>query len=212
MEGQDYMSRCKYEALRDNMLNGYAYHEVLWEGEEPVDYVFLEVNEAFEEMTALKRDEIIGRKVSEVLPAVKGDPADWIHLYGEVAKSGRCARFERYSVPLNKWFLISAFSPEKGFFGTVFEDVTDTKTANKLWSFAQLGRIASDMAHDINNPLQVISGRAHLLLMRDRVDAETARNLRIIQKQCDKARGVVEETLKFFQDRPRKREEGDNNG
>ncbi len=184
----------------DNMLNGYAYHEVVWDDKgEPVDYIFLEVNEAFEIMTALHEENIIGEKVTDILPEVKGDPADWIHIYGDVAKTGKSRVFEQYSKSLDKWFKVSAFSPEKGYFATVLEDITDTKTARKLWSFAQLGRIANEMAHDVNNPIQVISGRAHILLMDAKGNKELERNLNIIREQCSKANGVIEEMLKIFE-------------
>ena len=36
-----------------------------------VDYIFLEVNADFEEMTGLKRDKVIGKKVTEVLLGIE---------------------------------------------------------------------------------------------------------------------------------------------
>ena len=41
---------------------GFAYHEIVVdEQNEPVDYIFLDVNEEFEKLTGLKREEIIGK-------------------------------------------------------------------------------------------------------------------------------------------------------
>ena len=37
----------------------------------PVDFVYLQVNDAFEKITGLKRDLIIGKKVSEAIPGIK---------------------------------------------------------------------------------------------------------------------------------------------
>jgi PAS domain-containing protein len=46
----------KYRFLFDHMMNGFAYHKVLFDDQgKPVDYIYLEVNNAFEKMTALKR-------------------------------------------------------------------------------------------------------------------------------------------------------------
>ena len=37
------------------MINAFAYHEILLDKDnKPVDYIFLEVNDAFEELTGLK--------------------------------------------------------------------------------------------------------------------------------------------------------------
>jgi PAS domain S-box-containing protein len=93
----------------------------------PVDYVFLEVNKAFERLTGLKRDEIIGKKVTEVLPGIDKDPADWIGVYGMVAVTGQPIRFENYARNLKKWYSVYAHSPKKGYFATTFEDITVRK-------------------------------------------------------------------------------------
>ncbi len=120
----------KYRALFDNMLDGFAYHRIIVDAAgEPVDYVFLEVNRSFEQITGLKRSEIVGRRVTEVLPQIKNDNRDWITNYGQVAMSGGDLRFEDYSVDLGRWFAVSAYSPKPGYFVTVIEDITKRKIA-----------------------------------------------------------------------------------
>ena len=72
-------SELKYRSLFDNMISGFAYHKVLFDDQEnPTDYVFLEINDAFENLTGLKRKNLIGRRVTDVLPRIEHDPADWI--------------------------------------------------------------------------------------------------------------------------------------
>jgi len=125
-------SRAQYKLVFDNLINGFALHEIVLDDSlRPVDYVFLEVNSAFEKMTGLKRDKIIGRKVSEVLPGVQNDPADWIGKYGAVAAGGGELRIENYSVALNKWFSVVVFSPKKGQFVTITEDITERKRVDE---------------------------------------------------------------------------------
>lgn len=71
------------------MFNGFALHEVLLDAAgRPIDYVFLEVNPAFERMVGVAKSQIIGRKVSQVIPGIKDDPADWIGKYGKIALAG----------------------------------------------------------------------------------------------------------------------------
>jgi len=55
----------KYNFFLENFPDAFAYHEVVWDQKgQPVDYIFRQVNAAFEEMTGLARDRIIGKKVT----------------------------------------------------------------------------------------------------------------------------------------------------
>ncbi len=119
----------------DKMLDGFAYHKIVVDkAGRPVDYVFLEINYAFEKMTGLKREQIVGKKVTEVLPGIEKDPDDWIGVYGKVALTGEPVQFESQAIPLAKWYRVSAYCPEKGYFAALFEDITERKKAEQeLW-------------------------------------------------------------------------------
>ncbi|MFH2092093.1 MAG: ATP-binding protein [Pseudomonadota bacterium] len=120
--------QAQYRLVFANMMNGFALHEIVTnEDQEPIDYVFLDVNAAFERFTGLKRENILGKKVTQVLPGTDKDPANWIGRYGHVALTGQEIRFEQYSQTIDKWFSVLAFSPQKGQFATIFEDITDRK-------------------------------------------------------------------------------------
>lgn len=125
-------SEAKYQNLFANLIDGFAFHKiVLNRNGKPVDYIFLEVNRAFEKLSGLKAKDIIGKRVTEALPGIKKDPADWIGKYGKVALTGKSLRFEQYSQPLKKWYSVSAYSPEKEYFVTVFDDITERKSAEQ---------------------------------------------------------------------------------
>ena len=118
----------KYRLLLDKLPHAFAYHQVVTDNEgTPVDYTFLEVNEAFEKMTGLKRGKVIGKKVTEVLPGIEKSGFDWIGVYGKVATSGKPVRFENYSEPLGRWYDVSAYSDEPGYFAATFHDITIQK-------------------------------------------------------------------------------------
>lgn len=119
-----------YKAIFDKMINGFALHEIVLDGQgRPVDYRFIEVNPAFEKMTGLKRSDIVGKLVTEAIPGIEKDLADWIGRYSKVALTGQDAEFENDSTALNKTFHVSAYSPKKRFFITIFDDVTARKQA-----------------------------------------------------------------------------------
>lgn len=103
----------------------YAYHKlVLNDRGEAEDYIFLEVNPAFEEMTGLKRESILGKRVTEVLPGIRTGGFDWVAFYGKVALTGERQEFTQYSDPLGRWYKITAFSLQKEYFVTIFHDIT----------------------------------------------------------------------------------------
>jgi PAS domain S-box-containing protein len=120
----------KYRSLFENMLDGFALHEIITdENGLPIDYFFIEVNNAFETQTGLKRENISGKRVTEILPGIKDDPANWIGIYGEVALENQQVRFEQYSDQLKKWYSVLAFSPKENHFATIFTDITERKNA-----------------------------------------------------------------------------------
>ena len=115
-----------YKSVIENSPAGYAYHKIILdEYNNPCDYEFLDINKAFEDFTGLKRGDILGKKVSKVLPSIKDGEFDWIKFYGNVAINEVKEEFEQFSVPLNRWYRVSVFSPEKYYFITHFIDITD---------------------------------------------------------------------------------------
>jgi len=96
----------QFKTLFSKMLNGFSYSRIIVnDSGKPVDFVFLATNEAFERMTGLKSQEVIGKRASEVLPGLKNDPADWIGTYGKVALTGQSVNFKNYSVGPRKMVL-----------------------------------------------------------------------------------------------------------
>ncbi|GAB4387597.1 MAG: hypothetical protein Kow0025_02060 [Thermodesulfovibrionales bacterium] len=118
----------KFRSLFDNMSGGFAYHRtVLDDAGRPADYVFLEANEAFERLTGLKRDRVLGKRVTEVVPGIGDSAFDWIGTFGRVALTGQAVRFEQYAEPLGRWYSVSAYSPARGYFVAMFDDVTERR-------------------------------------------------------------------------------------
>ncbi len=118
-----------FQGLISEMINGFALHEIVLDaGGKPKDYRFLEVNSAFEEITGLEKENILGKTVLHVLPNTE---TYWIETYGKVALEGEPVRFENYSQELGKYFEVLAYSPSKNLFATVFTDTTDRKLTEK---------------------------------------------------------------------------------
>jgi len=118
-----------YRSLFENMLNGFAYCKMLFEHDQPHDFIYLEVNKSFQVLTGLKN--VVGKKVSEVIPGLhKGNP-ELFEIYGRVALTGEPERFEIYVKAFQKWLSISVYSPAKEYFVAILDDITQRKQAEE---------------------------------------------------------------------------------
>lgn len=115
----------KYRLLFNEMLNGFALHEIIRNPSgQPIDYRFLEVNPAFERLTGLRAENLIGKTVLQAMPQTE---PYWIERYGRVALTGEPAYFEDYSGELDRYYEVTAFSPSREKFAVIFADVTERK-------------------------------------------------------------------------------------
>jgi PAS domain S-box-containing protein len=117
-----------YQSILQNSPVGYAHHKiVLDEKGNPCDYRFVDTNKAFEELTGLKKDQLIGQTVRQAIPGIENDTFDWIGIYGKIALQGGEDAFEQYSESLNRWYKVNVYSTESMFFTVMFTDITDSK-------------------------------------------------------------------------------------
>ncbi len=122
-------SEQRYRNLFEFIQEGFALHEIILDDNgKPCDYRFLEINPAFEELTGLKREQLIGKTVLEVLPQLE---PYWIETYGQVALSGKPTTIANYSKELGKYYLVRAYSPAPRHFATLFNDITQLKLIEK---------------------------------------------------------------------------------
>lgn len=76
-------------------------------------------------------------------------------------------------------------------------DITERKKIGESSRLVQLGRLVSAMAHEVNNPLMIISGNAQLSLMEGTKEEEIKNNLKIIMEECLRAKNIIQRLLKF---------------
>lgn len=112
----------KYKKLFNNSVTAFALHEIILDKKgKPIDYRFLEINPAFEKLTGLKKDELIGKTCLNVLPKTE---QRWIDVYGKVALTGESKILEETAALLNKQYRVVVYSPEPKKFATIFIDIT----------------------------------------------------------------------------------------
>jgi PAS domain S-box-containing protein len=115
----------RYHALFNNMTEGFALHEMIYDTHgAPCDYRFLDINPAFEHLTGLKREDLIGRTCRQVLSHTE---SVWITTYGRVTLTGEPAHFERYSAELGRHYEVFAYRHAPGQFAVIFMDISERK-------------------------------------------------------------------------------------
>ena len=120
----------KYDSLFNNMLDGYAFCEMIYDNQgNPTDFIYLNVNKAFERITGL--NDVVGKKVSEIIPGTKQSHPELFEIYDRVASTGKPERFEIEFKPLNIWLNIAVHSPQKNQFIAIIEDITERKLAEE---------------------------------------------------------------------------------
>ncbi|MBN2636167.1 MAG: PAS domain S-box protein [Prolixibacteraceae bacterium] len=160
------------QLLFQHINSAFAYHKIITdENGVPVDYIFLDVNNKFEELTGLKRLEIIGKTVKVILPHTEDS---WIQRFGNVALTGNPVKFSNYSEELDKYFEVSVYSPKRDFFAVTFTDVTQTiKSAKELSDTLEDLKLAQKIArlgnwqYDPNSKKTTWSEEVYKVIERD---------------------------------------------
>lgn len=146
-----------YRSLFSNLTDGFAYCKMLFDLQgNPVDFVYLQINDAFERITGLKREQVVGKNVTKAIAGIEKANPELFAIYGRVATTGKAERFELYFKPLSMWLSILVYSPEKGFFAAVFEDITERKKVQE-----EVARVASFPTLN-PNPIVELDSNGHI--------------------------------------------------
>ncbi|MDQ1265551.1 MAG: hypothetical protein QG635_702, partial [Bacteroidota bacterium] len=124
-------SETKYRKLFENMTNGFSLNEVIIDdNNKPIDIRLIEANQFYKDFTGLNAVDIKGKTIRELMPDID---MNIFNKYFSVALTGEPAVLEYFSKIFNKHVNVNIYSPEKGFFATIFEDISERKIIeNKL--------------------------------------------------------------------------------
>lgn len=191
-----WQSADKYRTLFDSIDEGFCVIEVLFDpAGEPVDYVFVEVNPAFERHTGLSG--AIGRRMRKLAP---GHESHWFHIYGAVARTGEQVRFENPAEALGRYYDVNAFrvgEPGQNLVAVLFNDVSVRKTAERALREADQRKdeFIAILAHELRNPLAPMRNALQIqkIAPDDRAMVEQARQ--IMERQVDHMVALVDDLM-----------------
>jgi len=164
------------------------------------EFRLVRVNKAFAHAFGMEPKEVVGKTCYEL---VRGTGESWFSCpHKKTVETGKPNIVEFFE-PRLKIYLEVSTSPifdDKGeVVATVHtaKDITQRKEIEKSQRLSQLGKLVADMAHEVNNPLMIISGNAQLSLMEGVRDEEVKKNLKIIFEECKRAKDIIQRLLKF---------------
>jgi PAS domain S-box-containing protein len=199
-------SERRYAVLFKEMLNAIALYETVRDGAGlSIDVRFLDVNPAFERLTGLSREKVIGKTLGQVQPSLEPDR---LQRYLEVIESGKSSFFEAYNQQLNKHFEIMAFIAAPDQLAVSFTDISERCQAEaekekmqtqvlESQKMEAIGQLAGGIAHDFNNQMAAILGYAEILQHKLGTDPQYAFYLRNILKGIHHSADLTRQLLAF---------------
>jgi signal transduction histidine kinase len=229
-------SEQRYQLLVANMFEGVVLHQMILDsGGHHIDYRIEDVNNQYEKILGLRREDVVGMLSREAY-GTAGVP--YLEEYSRVVQQKKALRFDVYHAPLDRHFSISAAPWGDHGFATIFTDITEQKRAEEQLKnlntsleervareimlrvtqervlarqsrLAAMGDMIGAVAHQWRQPLSTVSVIVQNLSAAwklDRLSREYVdQALELAQKQVDYMSSTIEEFLTFF--RPDKRKE-----
>ena len=166
-------------------------------------------NKGAENIYGYKTEEVMGKDFSILIPDDLFAKGEKEFLINEVNKKGYLANYETVRVAKNgvlKHVSISRFAVynEKkelmGSVGIVRNITEETKLKKELRekeNLALIGEVVSSIAHNLSNPLNIISGNADYLLLDKKEDEETYEELKVILDETTRITRSIRQLLNF---------------
>lgn len=133
------LSEDRFHSLFDAMSEGVALHQMVYDEQgQPMDYLIIDVNPAFESHTNTSAVKVKGKLATLAYGTTE---APFLEQYARVARTRQAEQFEFYFAPMEKQFLINVVSPAADQFATIFEDITE-QTAAKSQLESRLAEIS----------------------------------------------------------------------
>jgi diguanylate cyclase (GGDEF)-like protein/PAS domain S-box-containing protein len=123
----------RFSCLFSNMLSSVSYNKILIdENGNPIDFMILEINDAFVKSFGFERENIINKKASQVFLYNNQNSINLIETAGKIAlEGGHSVIDEIYLKDFSSWYSIVIYGVEKGYFTLVARDISEKKKAEQ---------------------------------------------------------------------------------
>lgn len=173
---------------------------------DPLEFRYLRLNDRQAAFFGLRPEQVLGRTVTEMapIPGLK-------ELFEQVRDGKPVVNFllegELISHPGEHRYWTVNYSPVRGADGSVQAisaaslEITAQKKAEKALlqseKLAAVGRLATSISHEINNPLESITNLLYLISGQEGLPAETKRYVDLAQAELARVSQIATQTLRF---------------
>lgn len=165
-------SERKYHSLFENNISAIAITKTVRDKNgKPINFIFQEVNAAFEKHSGSKAKDVIGKRATDAYPGIEKRKNTFLDLHIQVVLSGISTSVELYSEEINRYLYIIAYPVEKDVVVGVFQDITERKEIEqKLVMSQEKYQMLSDSTYegvifhdngivlDVNKAVSVVTG------------------------------------------------------
>jgi len=209
------IGEARYRELINNMTSAVAVYRATEDGS---DFVFVDLNIAGERIEDIKKEELIGKPVSEIFPGVK--EFGLFEVFKRVYETGVPEHFPLTFYKddrISGWKENYVYRLPSGEIVTLYDDLTKQKQAEEekrklerqvrqAQKMEALGTLAGGIAHDFNNILGGILGYTELAIDDVPEDSRTHANLLQLLKASYRARDLVKQILAFSRQKDQERQ------
>ena len=196
----------RFRRMFESMSDAVAVYEVVDGGK---DFIFKDFNRAAEKVDEIKREDLIGRSVLDVFPAVVD-----FGLFDVFQRVWQTGKPEHHPISFYKderidgWRENYIYKLPSGEIVAIYEDVTERKQVDEEREHlvkeleaknSEMERFTYTVSHDLRSPLTTIQGFASVLRM-DMENGETERvkkNLKYIENGIIKMARLLNDTLEL---------------
>jgi PAS domain S-box-containing protein len=195
-------SESRFRNLFNSMDEGFCIVEIIFDSQsKPLDYRFLQTNQAFERQTGLHEAE--GKLMREL---AQNHEDYWFDIFGQVALTGKPVHFQNEAKALNSYYSVHAYrvgEPEMRQVAIVFDDISDARRAAEISHAEELHRLLLErtlLAQEeerrrIARELHDEAGQLLTALLIGLRTLENARDMEDVKVQGQRLRKVTAQTI-----------------
>jgi PAS domain S-box-containing protein len=154
----------------ENAKEAFALNEMIFDEQgTPINYRYINVNPAFEELTGFKKSEVVGKTVLDIFPNAENY---WISFFGSIVLDKEQKQMTNYSRESGRFYEVSAYPVEENKFVVLFVDVTEKIQQDRKLKYAVKRSEKADMLktqflrdvnHRLRTPLNGMMGMLQLI-------------------------------------------------